>query len=256
MLTQLFNPTEIKKNGPATRPAIAPARRSASPLQAALAVLPATSQSYGAARVIVNGDHHRWWLCIPHEFPATLPCVPGGRGSSLRCAPTPAKSVPGVVRELGLTPNQVLGTKQSIWRPDHRGRTTTPADRFGHGDQTTVAQELDAGRRADLGHGGEGVARAVSAAPSGEARNAGSARTAAVLRCEARAAASASGSDMPRSMRLTRICSTVVMMVEPPGDPSASNGWPWRARSSVPSSCAAACPAPAGWGRGRCPEWG
>ena len=78
MLTQLFNPTEIKKNGPATRPAIAPARRSASPLQAALAVLPATSQSYGAARVIVNGDHHRWWLCIPHEFPATLPCVPGG----------------------------------------------------------------------------------------------------------------------------------------------------------------------------------
>lgn len=82
MLTQLFNPTEIKKNGPATRPAIAPARRSASPLQAALAVLPATSQSYGAARVIVNGDHHRWWLCIPHEFPATLPCVPGGRGSS------------------------------------------------------------------------------------------------------------------------------------------------------------------------------
>ena len=58
MLTQLFNPTEIKKNGPATRPAIAPARLSASPLQAALAVLPATSQSYGAARVIVNGDHH------------------------------------------------------------------------------------------------------------------------------------------------------------------------------------------------------
>ena len=65
MLTQLFNPTEIKKNGPATRPAIAPARRSASPLPAALAVLPATSQSSGAARVIVNGDHHRCtaWQC-------------------------------------------------------------------------------------------------------------------------------------------------------------------------------------------------
>ena len=56
MLAQLFNPTEIKKNGPATRPATAPARRSDLPFRAALAVLPATSQSYGAARVIVN-DH-------------------------------------------------------------------------------------------------------------------------------------------------------------------------------------------------------
>jgi hypothetical protein len=72
MLAQLFNPTEIKKNGPATRPAIAPARRSGIPFRAALAVLPGTSQSYGYARVIVNGDHHRWWLCIPHEFTATL----------------------------------------------------------------------------------------------------------------------------------------------------------------------------------------
>ena len=56
MLAQLFNPTEIKKNGPATRPAIAPARRSALPFSAALAVLPATSQGYGDARVIVK-DH-------------------------------------------------------------------------------------------------------------------------------------------------------------------------------------------------------
>jgi hypothetical protein len=30
MLAQVFNPTEIKKNGPATRPATAPARRVAS----------------------------------------------------------------------------------------------------------------------------------------------------------------------------------------------------------------------------------
>jgi len=57
MLAQVFNPTEIKKNGPATSPATIPARRSASPLTAASAVLPATSQSYGDARVIVNGDH-------------------------------------------------------------------------------------------------------------------------------------------------------------------------------------------------------
>jgi hypothetical protein len=45
MLAQLFNPTEIKKNGPATRPATAPERRRAVPFSAALAVLPATSQS-------------------------------------------------------------------------------------------------------------------------------------------------------------------------------------------------------------------
>ena len=45
MLAQLFNPTETKKNGPATRPATAPERRSAVPFSAALAVLPATSQS-------------------------------------------------------------------------------------------------------------------------------------------------------------------------------------------------------------------
>src|SRR4029453_13806929 len=78
MLAQLFNPTEIKKNGPATRPAIAPARRNASPSRAALAVLPATSPSYGAARVNVNGDHHRLWLCIPRESPARLPAWQAG----------------------------------------------------------------------------------------------------------------------------------------------------------------------------------
>ena len=59
MLAQLFNPAEIKKNGPATMPAIAPARRTALPFRAAPAVLPATSQSYGDARVIVNGDQRR-----------------------------------------------------------------------------------------------------------------------------------------------------------------------------------------------------
>ena len=56
MLAQVFNPTEIKKNGPATSPATIPARRSASPLTAASAVLPATSQSYGDSRVIAK-DH-------------------------------------------------------------------------------------------------------------------------------------------------------------------------------------------------------
>ena len=54
MLAQVFNPTEIKKNGPATRPANTPARCSVARFTAASAVLPATAQSYGDARDSVN----------------------------------------------------------------------------------------------------------------------------------------------------------------------------------------------------------
>jgi hypothetical protein len=68
-----IQPHRITKNGPATRPAIAPARRNALPFRAALAVLPATAQSYGDAQVIVNGDHHR--------------CGCASRTSSLRRCP-------------------------------------------------------------------------------------------------------------------------------------------------------------------------
>ena len=55
---------------------------------------------------------------------------------------------------------------------------------------------------------------------------AGSAVTLAVLRWLARGAAIASWTVMPRSIRLTSICRTVVMIVEPPGEPSARNGLP------------------------------
>jgi hypothetical protein len=51
----VLNPTEIKKNGPAKRPASTPARCSVALFTAASAVLPATAQSYGDARDIVNG---------------------------------------------------------------------------------------------------------------------------------------------------------------------------------------------------------
>ena len=51
-----------------------------------------------------------------------------------------------------------------------------------------------------------------------------SAVTDAVLRWAARGAAMACSIVIPRSMRLNSICSTVVMIVEPPGDPSASQG--------------------------------
>jgi len=42
----VFNPTEIKKNGPARRPAIAPARRVAFLFNAGWLVLADTAQSY------------------------------------------------------------------------------------------------------------------------------------------------------------------------------------------------------------------
>jgi hypothetical protein len=46
MLAQMFNPTDTKKNGPATRPAIAPTRRVAFLFNAGWVVLPGTAQSY------------------------------------------------------------------------------------------------------------------------------------------------------------------------------------------------------------------
>ena len=72
----------------------------------------------------------------------------------------------------------------------------------------------------------------------------------AALRWLARGAAIASTSGSPRSTRPVRVCRTVVMMVAPPGEPSARTGLAvLRARSSARSTSAAACPAPAGSGR-------
>ena len=56
------------------------------------------------------------------------------------------------------------------------------------------------------------------------ARNACSTSVVAALRWLARGAAIACGSVIPKSRRLTRICSTVVMIVAPPGEPTARNG--------------------------------
>ena len=50
----------------------------------------------------------------------------------------------------------------------------------------------------------------------------------AVLRCEARGALIACSMLIPRSNRLNSICSTVVMIVAPPGEPSARTGLPLR----------------------------
>ena len=54
MLAQVFNPTEIKKNGPATRPAIAPARRVASLLKVGGVALPGTRPKLMRHRCTVN----------------------------------------------------------------------------------------------------------------------------------------------------------------------------------------------------------
>src|SRR5215207_5906378 len=58
------------------------------------------------------------------------------------------------------------------------------------------------------------------------ARKAGSAETDAVLRWLARGAATASGRVAPKSRRLSSVCRTVVMIMDPPGEPSARTGSP------------------------------
>lgn len=60
-------------------------------------------------------------------------------------------------------------------------------------------------------------------APSGEPTNAGSAKVAVVARARRRDGLWERGAQVEQSRR---ICSTTVMMVEPPGEPSASSGWP------------------------------
>src|SRR5512132_782880 len=70
--------------------------------------------------------------------------------------------------------------------------------------------------------------RAWSWAASGLARKAGSASPGSLLRWDTRGAAIASGRLAPSSRCSTRIWSTVVMMVAPPGDPMASTGRPSR----------------------------
>ena len=55
---------------------------------------------------------------------------------------------------------------------------------------------------------------------------AGSAAVAGVLRWLARGVAIACGSVLPRSSRSSSTCSVVVMIIEPPGEPTARNGSP------------------------------
>ena len=69
------------------------------------------------------------------------------------------------------------------------------------------------------------------------------------MRCDARGAAIASGSDLPSSSRSISTCSTVVMIIEPPGEPTASTGRPSRVmivgaielRGRLPPSGALGC---------------
>ncbi len=112
-------------------------------------------------------------------------------------------------------------------------RTTSPAAPLTGGAAAAAARRLGGAsggrrggtrsrspRRSPL-RGAEGVAVAGQRGASARRRI----RDRGVpLRCEARGAAIASGSDCPSSSRSTRTCSTVVMIVEPPGEPTASSG--------------------------------
>jgi hypothetical protein len=84
MLAQVFNPTEIKKNGPATGPAHTPARRNGFAFTAASVVLPTTSH-YGDARDSVNGDNRRWLVVASSQ--RRCPLGRAGAAPVLGCTP-------------------------------------------------------------------------------------------------------------------------------------------------------------------------
>ena len=100
------------------------------------------------------------------------------------------------------------------------------ANRLGGREHAAAGEELDRGRRADLARVREVVAAGLERRRSGTVRNAGSAPVFRALRWLARGSAIACGSVRPRSTRSSRIWSTVVMIVAPPGEPSARNGAP------------------------------
>src|ERR671936_1238573 len=109
---------------------------------------------------------------------------------------------------------------------DDGGSAAAAAHGFRDRLQLPVRKELDSRRRADLGRRREALAEPRVQLVSVLEMKAGSAIDVEVFRCDARGASIASGSDMPKSSRSSRICSTVVMIVEPPGLPTPSNGRP------------------------------
>ena len=126
-----------------------------------------------------------------------------------------------------------VGPRRPVDSAHRAGRTTPaapPPRRTGSAAASSGrAEELDAGGRADLaGRRRDARTRGPSAvsAARGACRTPAPPARRGLLRWLARGAASACGSVMPRSSRSTRICSTVVMIVAPPGEPSASSGLP------------------------------
>src|SRR6266545_3803926 len=181
-------------------------------------------------------------VCVPYgliaerRHPPLLPSGPVPRASQAHEPHCPLQACRSAA-DAGALPNghRLFGglgraeahARADRHRLDHHCAPPAAAHRLGHGLEQASRQERDPGRSADLGGRREAVpCTAASAAASGEAMKAGSAATVDVLRCEARGAATASGRVMPKSRWLTRICRTVVMIMEPPGEPSATTGWP------------------------------
>jgi hypothetical protein len=107
---------------------------------------------------------------------------------------------------------------------DHRAAAAA-AYRLRSSEHAAVGEQLDAGGGADLTGRREPVTvlRRKRLPPAVSRRTRARPRWPSWL---ARGAAMACGSVAPRSSRSRRICSTTVMMVEPPGETSASSGWP------------------------------
>jgi hypothetical protein len=93
---------------------------------------------------------------------------------------------------------------ESASRPDDPGITATTPHRLRDGDQPTVLPPLDRRDGTYFRHAGEAVTASASTGPQ-VVMNAGSAETDAVFRCDARGAATASSSGIPKSSRLISV---------------------------------------------------
>jgi hypothetical protein len=122
------------------------------------------------------------------------------------------------------------GERLPGWADDLCVATASPR-RLGCRFEVAVGQELESGRGAISLEPVEAMVcpkRDVSSAPYWVTKSS-SAFVGVELRCDARGAAIASCSDIPKSSRSRSVCSTVVMIIEPPGLPSAMKGRPsWR----------------------------
>jgi hypothetical protein len=76
MLTQVLDATEINEERPDQKAGKRSSTTQRLRFHSRIRGAARHEAKYGDARDSINGDQHRSWYCLPHEFTATLPRVP------------------------------------------------------------------------------------------------------------------------------------------------------------------------------------